>query len=137
MVLASELVRRGQDVINLFANVKERVETSTRGQRPWNLDGLPPGRLYLAGLPAPVPFDPAAEARSVWEITKDSTDVGFLNNFIARYKDTFYAEVARERIDQLRLNSGVAGAVPTAPSLLPNPKLSVTPNQPAGRGALN
>ena len=57
---------------------------------------LPPsvsGRTTARGQ-----YDPADEARSLWEIAKDSTDVGFLNNFIARYKDTIYADLARDRI---------------------------------------
>jgi formylglycine-generating enzyme required for sulfatase activity len=99
-VLAAELIRGGQDHISLFATVKERVETATGMQRPWNLDGLP-RRLYLAGLPARGQYNPADEASSVWEIAKDSTDVGFLNNFIARYKDTIYADLARDRVAHL------------------------------------
>ena len=47
-------------------------------------------------------------------------------SFIARYNDTFYAELARERIGQLKPNAGVAGVAPVSPARPPAAAPSVS-----------
>ncbi len=57
--LASELVRPGQDHVELFLNVKQSVfGTTGNRQRPWESNGLVQ-RIYLAGQPEnpPKPID--------------------------------------------------------------------------------
>ena len=48
----------------------------------------------------PPPQDVGEELR-VWDQIKRSNDVSELEAFIARYKDTFLANLARRRIEQL------------------------------------
>jgi formylglycine-generating enzyme required for sulfatase activity len=43
-----------------------------------------------------------SEAGEAWGATKDSTNTAVLESFIVRYKDTFYAELARARIEDLK-----------------------------------
>ena len=53
-----------------------------------------------------------SEASQAWSATKDTANLGVLDAFVARYRDTFFAELARARIEELR--------TPTAPPL-PSP----------------
>jgi hypothetical protein len=48
-----------------------------------------------------------SEASQAWSATKDTANLGVLDAFVARYRDTFFAELARARIEELR--------TPTAP----------------------
>jgi len=52
------------------------------------------------GEVGPPPQDVGEELR-VWDQIKRSNDVSELEAFIARYKDTFLANLARRRIEQL------------------------------------
>jgi len=53
------------------------------------------------GEVGPPPQDVGEELK-VWDQIKRSNDVSELEAFIARYKDTFLANLARRRIEQLR-----------------------------------
>ena len=44
----------------------------------------------------------SSEAAEAWNATKDTTNVAVLGAFVARYRDTFYAELARARIEDLQ-----------------------------------
>src|SRR5262245_15855394 len=109
--LAAELLRPGLDHLNLFQNVKETVLATTGGiQQPWESNGLI-RRVYLTGQPK---VDAAlaprlSEATEVWDRTKDTKELGVLEAFAARYKDTPYADLARARIEALK------GQTPTQP----------------------
>ena len=73
---------------------------------PWEHSALT-GRFY---------FNPAAprsvsasgmqlglsEAAEAWSATRDTTNIAVLGAFVSRYKDTFYAELARARIEELK-----------------------------------
>jgi uncharacterized caspase-like protein len=102
--LAAELVKPGLDHLNLFQNVKEAVLASTGGlQQPWESNGLT-RRVYFDRSPnidtvSPVLLSEPAEA---WDRIKDSRDPAALEDFATRYKETFYADLARARIDALR-----------------------------------
>src|SRR5262249_55982291 len=99
--LAAELLRPGLDHLNLFQNVKETVLASTNGlQQPWESNGLS-RRVYLTGQPnlGPALVSRVSEATEVWDRTKDTKEVALLEAFATRYKDTFYAEFAKARIE--------------------------------------
>ena len=66
------------------------------------------------------------EAERAWNLAKDTKSVAVLESFIARYNDTFYAELARERIGQLKPNAGVAGVAPVSPARPPAAAPSVS-----------
>src|SRR5262245_12372785 len=147
--LAAELGKPGLDHLNLFQNVKEAVLASTGGmQQPWESNGLG-RRIYLTGPPPAVTASPPisstrlSEAAEAWDRAKDATSIAVLEAFSARYKDTFYAELARARIDDLK-RQGVAIAVPPKPPAIPKPQEpavatttpSLSPQMPALRFTL-
>ncbi len=111
--LASELGHTGLDHLNLFQNVKEAVMASTGGtQQPWESNGLG-RRVYLTGQQKPTDASAQprlSEAAEAWDRAKDSTSIGVLDAFILRFKDTFYADLAGARINELK--KGVSRAPP-------------------------
>jgi tripartite-type tricarboxylate transporter receptor subunit TctC len=81
------------------------------------------GRVCLSGgdcggrVAAPASTQPQpSEAERSWLLVKDATSVPALEAFIGRYKDTFYAELARARIEELKKQQ-VAIAAPSHPSI--------------------
>ena len=69
------------------------------------------GRVCLAGgnciagvAAVPAITGPAqlSEAAEVWDRIKDTANVHLLESFVARYNDTFYAEMARARIEDFK-----------------------------------
>ncbi len=105
-VLAEEIVKPGAEAVVMFRAVQRRVRAAI-GQEPFlGFNAL--GDVYLAGVEQPkaVVVPPAqptispnpAEAERAWDRTKDVTSIAALEAFIARYKDTFYADLARARM---------------------------------------
>ena len=68
---APELVKPGQDHLDLFQNVKERVHRSTNGQRPWERNGLLE-RVYLNGTTSEAGGTGKSNASDVWAAIKNS-----------------------------------------------------------------
>jgi formylglycine-generating enzyme required for sulfatase activity len=118
--LAAEIVKPSIEAVTMFRNVQIRVKEDI-GQDPWlSFPALP--EVYLAGRgeekPAatsvPPPQPAASEAERAWDRTKDTTSVALLEAFIARYKDTYYADIARARAEDLKKQQ-IALATPPAP----------------------
>ena len=87
----------------LRADVVELASTVSHTQRPAYYDGVI-GRYCLAGCEAAaeVPTgNRSGDAEWAWNLIKDSTNVGQLEAFIARYSATPYAETARSRLDEI------------------------------------
>src|SRR5215510_6546793 len=102
--LATELMKPGLDHLNLFQNVKESVLASTGGvQHPWESNGLS-RRVYLVRQAKIEVMNSArlSEPAKAWDKVKDTRDLAQLEAFAARYKETFYADLARARIKVLR-----------------------------------
>src|SRR5262245_27838662 len=118
-VLADEIVKPGVEAVAMFRVVQRRVRTAI-GQEPY-LGFNAMGDVYLGGALAQpekaAPAEPAAppwrlsEAAEAWAATKDTTNIAVLEAFIGRYKNTYYAVLARERIEELK-RGRVAGASP-------------------------
>ena len=118
--LAAELVKPDQNDLLMFHNVRVAVMDKTnRDQVPWTEDGIQRRQRVLFGgdakvtppsLAAPMRLSEAAEA---WDRAKDATSIVVLEAFIVRYKDTFYADLARARVDDLRKGTQ---PTPTQPS---------------------
>jgi outer membrane protein assembly factor BamD (BamD/ComL family) len=62
--------------------------------------------------PAPPPPDPALEA---WNETRSTESIDVLGAYIAKYKDSFYAELAKARIEELKRQQQLAAAAPQRP----------------------
>src|SRR5262245_52401302 len=58
------------------------------------------------------PAPPWAEADRVWALAKDSTNIAVLEGFAARFKDTFYADMARARIEELKKQQVASATLP-------------------------
>ncbi len=69
----------------------------------------------------PPPPDPAFEA---WNETKDTESVGVLAAYIAKYGNSFYAELAKARMDELKRKQQLAAVTPAKPPVSgPDPAL--------------
>jgi uncharacterized caspase-like protein len=113
--LVRQLGASNDDLSAILIAVRNDVMKETdRRQVPWEHSALT-GRFFFnpaAPVPAPTPAAAPApapavhlrssEAAEAWNATKDTTNVAVLGAFVARYRDTFYAELARARIADLQ-----------------------------------
>jgi uncharacterized caspase-like protein len=109
--LVRQLGTSNDDLSAILIAVRNDVMKETdRKQVPWEHSALT-GRFFFnppapapAAAPAPAPamHVRSSEAAEAWNATKDTTNVAVLGAFVARYRDTFYAELARARIEELR-----------------------------------
>src|SRR5215472_10211769 len=104
-VLAEAVVKPSTEAVAMFRIVQRRVRAAIRQEPYLGFSAL--GDVYLAGKdvkppePAPTPSR-LSEAAEAWGATKDTTNIAVLEAFIGRYKDTFFAELARARVDELK-----------------------------------
>ena len=116
--LKQQMVVRGASLTDIMIEVRRGVVEATKGaQVPWDHSSLS-DRFYFTARPqevtvapvevAPVtpPIAPAparqSEAAEAWAAVKDTTSIGVAEAFITRFKDTFYAELARGRLEELK-----------------------------------
>jgi uncharacterized caspase-like protein len=121
--LAEELLKPGIEAVSMFRNVQIRVK-QTNGQDPWlSFPSLPP--VYFASKPDAATSRPTAppgvqvylsEAAEAWDRTKDSTNIAVLEAFIARYENTYYAELARAQLEVAKKQQSALAREPGAPS---------------------
>lgn len=129
--LAAEIAVPGNNHGQMFFEVRKRVAAATQQQQiPWTRDGLL-RRVHFGDQGRPDPSSPAglislsplSEAERVWRLTKESRDSAVLKAFIARYRDTFYAELARARLKAIEQESVTpAASMPPPPPPPPAPK---------------
>ena len=112
-------MKPGIESVSMFRNVQIRVK-QTIGQDPWlSFPSLPP--VYLAGrtgeppatskpmaVEAPAVSVQLLEAERLWPTVKDSTSIATLEAFVVRYRDTFYGDLAKSRLAELRQAGEVA-----------------------------
>src|SRR5262249_49713867 len=129
-VLAEEVIKPGIEAVAMFRIVQRRVRAVIRQEPYLGFSAL--GDVYLAGKgeqpTAAIAPQKLSEAGEVWTVVKDTTSIAALELFIERYKDTYYASLARLRIEELKTK--VALAVPTAPPPAPKearPAAVITP----------
>jgi uncharacterized caspase-like protein len=119
--LVKQLATSKEDLAGMLIAVRDEVARETdRKQVPWESVALTE-RFYFdpAGAkqaPAPAAYASAREAFEAWTAARDTTSIGVLEAYIARYRDSFYAALARARIedlkrfDEMSLSSSVRGA---------------------------
>jgi hypothetical protein len=112
----------------LIAVRNDVIKATANKQIPWEHSSLT-GRFYFNPAPsaAPPPSRAAArdEAADAWAAAKDSMSPAVLEAYIARYAGSFYAELARERLQAIR--SREAAATPATP---PPPAADPTASSP-------
>jgi uncharacterized caspase-like protein len=101
----------------LIAVRNDVVKATDRRQVPWEHSALterfyfsPGARPRAQPPPAPLKLSEVAEA---WGAVKDTANIAVLEAFRARYEDTFFAELARARIDEVE--RAAAGPPPAWP----------------------
>ena len=98
--LAAEIVKRGQDHLQVFQNVKEAVHKAT-GERqvPWESNGLL-RRVYFAGDAAAPAARVDDRASQVWGEIKETTNVSILEAFIKEYPGSDICQTSCTKIGQ-------------------------------------
>jgi uncharacterized caspase-like protein len=133
--LVKRIGKAGEDVLSVLTEVRNEVLAATgEKQVPWENHALR-ARFYFSTPPVVAPVQPPAPARmsdaaEAWGAVKDGTNVGALEAFISRFKDTFYAELARLRIEELKRQQISAASPPkqqTPPSAA-KPAANVAPS---------
>jgi formylglycine-generating enzyme required for sulfatase activity len=132
--LAAELVKPGQDHLQLFQNVKEGVFAATaRRQVPWERSGLLRRVYFAAEKPAPVVQPSRAEVAQFCQAIATNPSIAVVQSLLDTYKGTPMAACAQARLDELKKQL-VAVAVPPAPAPVPSkpaqPAVAVTPAPP-------
>jgi membrane-associated protease RseP (regulator of RpoE activity) len=125
--LVKHLATSKEDLSTILIDVRNDVMKDTQSKQvPWEHSALT-GRFYFTPTARPVPLvaaEPApgrpAEAAEAWDRTKDSTNITVLEAFIARYKETYYAELARARLEVAKKQQSEQSAAPSSGVLLPS-----------------
>jgi uncharacterized caspase-like protein len=105
--LVRHLGATSDDLNATLIAVRLDVMRETDGmQVPWEHSALT-GRFYFnpgtqAAAPAAERHLRLSEAAEAWSATRDTTSVRVLETFISRYSNTFFAELARARIEELK-----------------------------------
>ena len=122
--LVKQLATSNDDLSAILIGVRNEVMRETqRKQVPWEHSALT-GRFYFnptAQMADPAKVAPArlSEAAEAWGAVKDTTSIPSLEAYVARFKDTFYAELARQRIDELKKQQVAIASPPPTPSVQP------------------
>ena len=134
--LADELVKPGIEAMTMFRRVALRVNREI-GQDPWMSASTLP-EVYFAGQSQAAATTAAkmSEAAEAWDRVKDTSNAALLEAFVARYKDTFYADLARARIEELRKQLASGPAPAPQPHVAPPAAPSRTLDCPDASGAL-
>jgi uncharacterized protein YecT (DUF1311 family) len=85
-----------------------------------------PGRSPSVSVPSVNPTSAAGgmlpsegEAARAWAVTKDSSSIAVLNDFIRQFGDTPYGSMARARVQELQKSQAAATAQPAVPAPQP------------------
>jgi uncharacterized caspase-like protein len=118
--LARQLATSQEDLGSMLIAIRNDVMRETdRRQVPWEHSALT-GRFYFhptadTATARTAATSPAAhEAFEAWSVAKDTTSLAVLEAYVARYGDTFYAELARARMAELRKHGPAATVSPLA-----------------------
>jgi uncharacterized caspase-like protein len=127
--LARQLAASHEDLGAMLIAIRNDVMKETDGRQvPWEHSALT-GRFYFSPAaadatgPRAAALAPAAtahEAFEAWSATMETTNLTVLKAFIARYSDTFYAELARARIAELRRQGTGTTTPPSIAELAPS-----------------
>jgi hypothetical protein len=128
----------GIEINYLFRNIHDEVYAATQQrQEPYVYGTLSKEPIYLKPATDP-PSKPAqsastSEAALAWSAVKDTRDPVELETFIRRFNDTFFGDLAKNRLKQLSDSKIIATAQPAIPAPPTNststPKVAPTGNQ--------
>jgi uncharacterized caspase-like protein len=119
--LVEQLLSTNDDVSAVLIAVRNDVMRETQGKQvPWEHSSLT-GRFYFdptaqSTVSVKVALARLSEAAEAWDRTRGLTDIAVLEAFAVHYKETFYADLARARIESLRKAVAIASPAPPPPS---------------------
>jgi C-terminal peptidase prc len=118
--LLQHLATPGIDVGFALRRVRDSVMASTSPrQEPFVYGSLGGRTVAIVGAPpeSNPQGGPADSAAQAWAATQNTTSVAVLEDFIRHFGDSFYASLARARLEELRrIQSGQQAAVAPPPS---------------------
>jgi uncharacterized caspase-like protein len=119
------------EATTLFRRVAQEVNHSTEGKQLPEISISLLGDFYFAGQGPPaasaIGRPPSDEAAQAWAALKDPMSLPLLEAFIKRYADSFYADIARARLEELKKAQVTVTpkmVAPTADAARPMPKPS-------------
>jgi uncharacterized caspase-like protein len=124
--LLNNLEKAGVEIRFLLASVRDEVLALTnRQQQPFVYGSLsrqeiylkPPARSENASSPGPQP--PLSEAERAWAAVQGNPGMAALEAFVRRFPDSFYADLARVRIEELKKNAVARRAQDAGPGTPP------------------
>lgn len=96
----------GLDIRLAFGRVRDEVlETTSQRQEPFvygSLGGKTVSITYTPTAAEPAQQSHVSEASAAWSATKDTKSAAVLEAFIGRYAGSFYADLARARLHELK-----------------------------------
>jgi hypothetical protein len=121
--LVKHLATPGLDLRIAFGRVRDDVWASTgRRQEPFVYGSLGGDTVALVGGTATISNQSAhTEAERAWAAIKGTTGIAVLEEFARRYGDSFYATLARTRIEELKKSQIAVVAPPVSPPAPPSP----------------
>src|SRR6202040_427787 len=103
---------------DVFNQVGLEVKKQTGGsQQPWVSSSPIGGSFFFSRPPeaqpaplaaAPAHADQPNEAQQVWGTIQNTTSVPVLERFIQQFPASFYSEIARTRVDELKKSQAPA-----------------------------
>jgi hypothetical protein len=124
--LLNNLEKAGVEIRFLLASVRDEVLAATsRQQQPFVYGSLSRQAIYLKPPAQPENANasaalsglqqPLTEAERAWAVVQANPGIAALEAFVRRFPDSFYADLARGRIDELKKNAVVLPDAGTAP----------------------
>lgn len=107
--LMRHLFTPGLDLRLALGRVRDDVLKNTANrQEPFLYGSLGGSEITLV----PAAQSIVREAEQAWEDIKSTSDTSKLEAFVARYKGTFFAQLAQERLDALRIHTASTQSIP-------------------------
>jgi hypothetical protein len=136
--LLRQIEKPGQDILTLLAAVRGDVVRETDGKQvPWEHTSLLGPVVLKAKQVAPAPPPPVAaptpqstEAERAWGEIRTSKSIPDLEAFIRRFGDTFYGDLAKTRLAQLKQSADAPLPAPKT-AMVPPPETRAVPQPPA------
>jgi hypothetical protein len=128
--LIKHLTTPGLDLRLAFGRVRDEVlKTTGNRQEPFVYGSLGGAEVALVEKEGNAPASPAvtagvtpsSEAERAWGLVKDTTAVAVLEAFVARFKDTFYADLAKAKIEELKKAQEAKRTAAATPTPTPTP----------------
>jgi uncharacterized caspase-like protein len=126
--LLNNLEKAGLEIRFLLASVRDDVLAATnRMQQPFVYGSLSRQEIYLkppapsqtATAAPPSPPQPLTEAERAWAAVQAAPSVAALEAFVRRFPDTFYADLARVKIEEQKKTAVAPEPAPRPVGALP------------------